>query len=406
METAAATIERVLDREDAAGPAVPLLDLTSQHAALHAQIMEALHEVCVSQHFILGPRVGELERRVAAYCGCRFAIGVSSGTDALLVALMALGIGPGDEVITSPYTFFATGGAIARLGARPLFCDISPSTFNLSPVAVHNLLEDLARRRGGAVFNRKTGAPIKALVPVHLFGQTAEMEQLMSIARAYDLKVVEDAAQAIGAECPGGERAGSVGDVGCFSFFPSKNLGAFGDAGMCTTNDEGLADRMRTLRAHGAHPKYYHALIGGNFRLDEIQAAVLLIKFDHLERWTSQRRTNAAFYDGALSHANLRSRVTIPAVPGGGRHVYNQYVIRARSRDALKRHLADARIGSEVYYPLPLHRQECFRHLVVAANACPEADRASEESIAIPIYPGLTQSQQSRVVESISGFYR
>ena len=381
---------------------VPLLDLKAQYVSIEQEIMQAIHETCNSQRFILGPRVDELEQKVAAYSQCRYGIGVSSGTDALLVALMALDIGPGDEVITTPYSFFATAGAVARLGARPLFCDIDPQTYNLSPAAVEKLLREQALRRDGQLFNRDTGGRIKVIMPVHLFGQMADMEPLMKIAREFDLKVVEDAAQAIGSEYSDGRRAGSIGDIGCFSFFPSKNLGAFGDGGMCTTNDAALAERMRVLRAHGSKPKYYHALIGGNFRLDELQAAVLLVKLRYLDAWTAQRQQNAAFYGQAL--ANI-GRAQTP-VTNGGRHIYNQYVLRVQQRDELKQHLVKNRIGTEVYYPVPLHVQQCFEYLGYAASDAAESSRAASDTLAIPIYPELNHLQKQRVVDVIAAFYR
>ena len=381
---------------------VPLLDLKAQYVSIEQEIMQAIHETCNSQRFILGPRVDELEQKVAAYSQCRYGIGVSSGTDALLVALMALDIGPGDEVITTPYSFFATAGAVARLGARPLFCDIDPQTYNLRPAAVEKLLREQAVRRDGQLFNRDTGGRIKVIMPVHLFGQMADMEPLMKIACEFDLKVVEDAAQAIGSEYSDGRRAGSIGDIGCFSFFPSKNLGAFGDGGMCTTNDAALAERMRVLRAHGSKPKYYHALIGGNFRLDELQAAVLLVKLRYLDAWTAQRQQNAAFYGQAL--ANI-GRVQTP-VTNGGRHIYNQYVLRVQQRDELKQHLVNNRIGTEVYYPVPLHVQQCFEYLGYAASDAVESSRATSDTLAIPIYPELNHLQKQRVVDVIAAFYR
>ncbi|MBP6733087.1 MAG: DegT/DnrJ/EryC1/StrS family aminotransferase [Chromatiaceae bacterium] len=385
---------------------VPLLDLKAQYASIEQEVMDVVAEVCVSQKFILGANVSALEKRVAEYSQCQFGIGVSSGTDALLVALMALEVGPGDEVITSPYTFFATGGAVARLCARPLFCDIDPATYNLSPAAVENLIREIGDLRNGELFNRKTGGRIKVLLPVHLFGQVADMAPLLEIAKANGLKVVEDAAQAIGAEYSDGQRAGSMGDIGCFSFFPSKNLGAFGDGGMCTTNDPLLAERLKTLRAHGAKPKYYHAVIGGNFRLDEIQAAILLVKLKYLDQWTAGRQENAAFYDQAFKQAGLSDHVSTPKVMPGYRHIYNQYVIRAQNRDSVKKHLTDAQIGNEVYYPVPLHTQQCFAHLGYQEGDCAESSRAARETVAIPIYPELTDAQQQHVVDVIAAFYR
>lgn len=397
------------DRRNAQNPPiqeVPLLDLKAQYTSIEQEVMDVLREVCASQKFILGAHVNELEQRVAEYSQCRFGIGVSSGTDALLVALMALDVGPGDEVITSPYTFFATGGAVARLCARPLFCDIDPTTYNLSPTAVENLIRDIGELRNGELYNRKTGGRIRVLLPVHLFGQVADMAPLLEIAKANNLKVVEDAAQAIGSEYSDGRRAGSMGDIGCFSFFPSKNLGAFGDGGLCATNDPALAERLKILRTHGAKPKYYHAVIGGNFRLDEIQAAILLVKFKYLDQWTAGRQKNAAFYDQAFERAGLSGPVSTPAVMPGYRHIYNQYVIRVQNRDGLKKHLTDARIGNEVYYPVPLHTQQCFAYLGYQESDCAESSKAAHETVAIPIYPELTDAQQQQVVDTIAAFYR
>lgn len=385
---------------------VPLLDLKAQFASIEREVMAAIHEVCRSQRFILGPSVSDLESRVAAYSNCAYGIGVSSGTDALLVALMALEVGPGDEVITSPYTFFATGGAIARLGARPLFCDIDPSTYNLAPDAVARLVSEVGVMQDGVLVNKRTGGRIRLLLPVHLFGQVADMGALLDIARLNNLYVVEDAAQAIGAEDASGRRAGSFGDIGCFSFFPSKNLGAFGDGGMCTTNDSKIAERLKVLRSHGANPKYYHALIGGNFRLDEIQAAVLLVKLNYLDEWTAARRRNAAFYDDAFRRAGLSDHVLTPFAAPGGRHIYNQYVLRTKNRDGLKSHLSVAKVGTEVYYPVSLHMQQCFAYLGCHELDCPESARAAKETLAIPIYPELSQAQLQRVVDTVVSYYR
>lgn len=383
---------------------VPLLDLKAQYHELEPAIMEALREVCASQHFILGPRVQELEEQIALYSQCRYGIGVSSGTDALLVALMALDVGPGDEVITTPFTFFATGGVVARVGARPLFCDIDPVTYNLSPQAVADLIEQHCELRSGRLVNRQTGGTVKVVMPVHLFGQTADMDPLLDLARRHGLKIVEDAAQAIGAEYLGGRRAGSMGDIGCFSFFPSKNLGAFGDAGMCTTNDPLLAERLRVLRVHGGKPKYHHAAIGGNFRLDEMQAAVLLVKLQYLDRWTAARQGNARYYDDALKRAGTSPVFTPHRVPGY-RHILNQYVLRAERRDELKQWLTENGVGTEIYYPIPLHLQKCFDYLGHNPDDCPESRRAASETLAIPIYPELSEAQRQHVVETISSFY-
>jgi dTDP-4-amino-4,6-dideoxygalactose transaminase len=384
---------------------VPLLDLRAQYAPIKAEIESALREVCDSQQFVLGPRVKELETRVAEYSATQFGIGVSSGTDALLLALMALDIGHGDEVITTPYTFFATAGTVARLGARPLFCDISDDTFNLDPDAVAKLIETQCERRGRELVNRNTGGRVKAIIPVHLYGQIADMDALMEIARAYGLRVIEDAAQAIGSALADGRRAGGIGDIGCLSFFPTKNLGAFGDAGMCVTNDPALAAKMRILRVHGGEPKYYHAVIGGNFRLDEIQAAVLVVKLRHLDAWTAARQRNAAHYSRILEAAQLGSSVRTPRV-GHGRHIFNQYVIRAERRDELRTHLSEHGVGTEIYYPVSLHEQQCFAYLGYRAQDLPRSHRAAGETLALPVYPELTEAQREHVVAQIAAFYR
>jgi dTDP-4-amino-4,6-dideoxygalactose transaminase len=385
---------------------VPLLDLKPQYQPLAAEIQAAIERVCASQHFILGPAVRELEASVAAYCQCRHGIGVSSGTDALLLALMALGIGAGDAVITSPFTFFATAGTIARTGARPLFCDIDPLTFNLSPATVAELLERECERRAEELIHRESGTRVRALMPVHLYGQVADMAPLMDTARRYRLRVIEDAAQAIGAEDSAQRRAGSFGDVGCLSFFPTKNLGAFGDAGMCITNDAALAERMAVLRVHGGKPKYYHALIGGNFRIDELQAAVLNIKLPHLDEWTAGRQRNAAFYDVAFARARLADAVRTPRARPGVRHIFNQYVVRVRGRDALREHLEGMGVGTEIYYPVPLHLQQCFAYLGHKAGDYPLSERAAAETLALPIFPELNETQLQYVVDSVAAHYR
>src|SRR5215469_9248011 len=392
--------------ETAPAMQVPLLDLKPQYLPLAAEIQAAIARVCASQYFILGPAVRELEASVAAYCQCRHGIGVSSGTDALLLALMALGIGAGDAVVTSPFTFFATAGTIARTGARPLFCDIDPLTFNLSPTAVAELLERQCEQRAGELVHRSSGTRVRAIMPVHLYGQLAEMAPLMETARRYGLKVIEDAAQAIGAADAQQRRAGSFGDVGCLSFFPTKNLGAFGDAGMCVTNDAALAERMAVLRVHGGKPKYYHALIGGNFRIDELQAAVLNVKLPHLDAWSAARQRNAAFYDRAFAAAGLGEALKTPMPAPAGRHIYNQYVIRACDRDPLRQHLAERGVGTEIYYPVPLHLQQCFAYLEHRAGDFPEAERAARETLALPIYPELTERQLQYVVDTIADYYR
>jgi dTDP-4-amino-4,6-dideoxygalactose transaminase len=370
---------------------VPLLDLKPQYQALKPALDAALLRVAESQYFILGPEVKALEAAVAAYSGCKFGIGISSGTDALLIALMALDIGAGDEVITSPYTFFATAGTIARVGARPVFVDIEPDSFNISPAAIERAITPRTR----------------AIMPVHLYGQMADMEGIMAVARRHGLRVIEDAAQAIGSEDAQGRRAGSIGDIGCLSFFPTKNLGAFGDAGACVTNDPVLAAKLMKLRVHGMEPKYYHELIGGNFRLDEIQAAVLNVKLPHLDSWSEARQRNAAFYDAAFARAGLGDKVrTPPPAPKGSRHIYNQYCIRAQRRDELRAWLGKHEVGAEIYYPLALHMQQCFAYLGHQPEDFPESLRASQETLALPIYPELAESQLQYVVDTIADLFR
>lgn len=384
---------------------VPLLDLKAQYTQVKSEIKQKIDDVCESQYFILGPSVKELESQIANYSQCKFGVGVSSGTDALLIALMALEVGPGDEVITSPYTFFATAGAIARVGATPIFCDVDPGTYNLSPKAVQEFINTQCERENGILKNKKSGGIVKVILPVHLYGQVADMELLLEIAKENNLRVVEDAAQAIGSECAGGKRAGSMGDIGCFSFFPSKNLGAFGDGGMCVTNNEELAERLRILRAHGSKPKYYHAHIGGNFRLDEIQAAVLLVKLKYLDGWTEGRQNNADLYNKLFDEASLDKHVITPVSTQGYRHIYNQYVLRVEKRDDLRKFLSEKNIGTEIYYPVPLHIQDCFSYLGYSKKDCQESIIAAESTVAIPIYPELTGEQQKYVVDSIKEFY-
>jgi dTDP-4-amino-4,6-dideoxygalactose transaminase len=380
---------------------IPLLDLSASHKALRPKFLKAMTRVLGSETFILGPEVEKLEKAIARYCGVKYAIGVSSGTDALLVSLMALGVGPGDEVITTPYSFFATVGTIARLGARPVFVDIDPATYNMKP-------EDLEE-----VITSKT----KAILPVHLFGQCADMALILAVAHRYKLFVIEDAAQAIGADYKDGCRAGAMGDVGCFSFFPSKNLGALGDAGMVVTQNPALADKIRTLRVHGSRERYYHKEIGGNFRLDALQAAFISVKLPFLDEWTRARRKNAEVYREFFKDSGLLEGVPPPRVPLGlpeavykkdkitHAHIYNQFIIRAPRRDALREHLLRNGIGTAVYYPLPLHLQDCFRSLGYKPGDFPEAERAAQESLALPIYPGLTRRQQEQVVTVLEGFY-
>lgn len=376
---------------------VPLLDLKAHHAPLHKEIMAAVERTFQSQAFILGPEVGTLEERVSTYCQAKYGIGVTSGTDALLIALMALGIRQGDEVITTPYSFFATAGVVARLGAKPVLVDIDPITYNLDPLKIDQVVTSKTR----------------ALIPVHLYGQCADMEAIMDLAKRHNLGVIEDAAQAIGAEYRDGRRACSMGTIGCLSFFPSKNLGCLGDGGMAVTSDPELAERMRILRVHGSKPKYYHKLIGGNFRLDTIQAAVLNVKLNYLDGWTRRRQENAIRYGELFEHSGLvhtgRVRLPVPVYRESGArhyHIYNQFVLRVDRRDALVAYLKQKEIGVEIYYPVPFHLQECFGYLGYKEGDFPESERAAKETIALPIFPELTLEQQSDVVEALAAFYK
>jgi dTDP-4-amino-4,6-dideoxygalactose transaminase len=367
---------------------VKLLDLQAQFGPIRDEVMAAVRDVVESQQFILGPKVVELEETLAAYCGCAHAVGVSSGTDALLVALMALGVGPGDEVVTPAFSFFASAGSIARLGARPVFVDIDPEAYAVAPEKIEN-----------AVTERT-----KAIMPVHLFGQCADMTAVMAIADKHGIPVVEDAAQAIGSEHVG-RRAGSFGAFGCFSFFPTKNLGAFGEGGMLTTDDEALADRARLLRHHGDRGRYDHVLVGGNFRLEAIQAAVLLVKLKHLDDWTAKRQANAARYRKLFAEAGLvPERVRLP-VERPGRHVYNQFVIEVERRDELCAHLAKHGIGHSIYYPKPLHLQPCFHGLGHKPGDFPVTERACTRVLALPIYPELPDEHLARVAEAVRDFF-
>jgi dTDP-4-amino-4,6-dideoxygalactose transaminase len=368
---------------------VPLLDLTIQYAPLRDEVMAALARICDSQQFILGAEVEALERELAAMLQVRHAVGVSSGTDALLVAMMAIGVGPGDEVITPTYSFFATAGCVSRLGARPVLVDIDPETFNLDPAATV------------AAITPRT----KAIVPVHLFGQSADLDPILDAARRQGLAVIEDAAQAIGARYRG-RPVGGFGELGCFSFFPSKNLGAFGDAGLVTAGGDALAHRVKLLRAHGMEPKYYHHLIGGNFRLDALQAAVLRVKAPHLQAWTEARRRNAARYRALFEAAGLAGRVVLPVERPDCHHIYNQFAVRVPDRDGLRQHLASVGIGTEIYYPVPFHLQECFADLGYREGQFPRAEAAARESLALPIYGELTEAQQAGVVGAIAEYYR
>ena len=368
---------------------VPLLDLKAQYRVIKAEVLSAIEAVCDEQGFVLGPRVSAFEEATAQYIGSRYAIGCASGSDALLLSLMAMGVNAGDEVITVPFTFFATAGAISRLGAKPVFVDIQPKTFNIAP----SLTEKAITPR------------TKAIIPVHLFGQCADMAAINEIARRKNVKVIEDACQAIGA-AQQGKRAGVLGDTGCFSFFPTKNLGGFGDGGIITTNDKALADSVAMLRVHGSQVRYLHEAVGINSRLDALQAAVLQIKLKYLDQWTEGRRRNAERYQRLFTQTNLVERVTLPPTAPGNFHVYNQYTVRVQQRDELRNFLKDKGIGSEVYYPLPMHLQQCYRDLGYQKGAFPLSEQASEEVMSIPIYAELTEAQQVYVVEMIAEFYR
>jgi dTDP-4-amino-4,6-dideoxygalactose transaminase len=376
---------------DIAGPPpVPLLDLARQNGPLRQELWAALERVCDSGRFILGPDCEELEQRLATYCHAAEGIACASGSDALLLALMSLEIGPGDEVLLPSFTFFATASAVTRLGARPVFVDIDPATYNMCPTHLERLITPAA----------------KAVIPVHLFGQCADMQAIGQIAQGHGLAVVEDAAQAIGAEFQG-HRAGSLGHIGCISFYPTKNLGGFGDGGMLTTNRPELAASLRLLRAHGMQPRYYHRVIGINSRLDTLQAAVLNVKIPHLDQWSAQRDANALRYRELFTAAGLDQILTLPTAAEGQRHVWNQYVVRVPDgrRDALRKHLTDCRIGTEIYYPLALHQQECFRELGYLPGSLPESERAAVETLALPIFPELTAIEQQTVVRSIGQFF-
>ena len=377
---------------------VPLLDLKKQFEKIRDEIMSTTEEIFDAQHFILGPKVEELEKRIAEYSHCNYAIGVSSGTDALLISLMTAGVGSGDLVVTSPYTFFATAGSITRVGATPIFVDIDEHSYNMDPDKLKVTISTL---------DNKTRSRLKAIMPIHLFGQCAKMEQLIEIAREYELTVIEDAAQAIGSEYEFGDgsvkRAGSMGEYGCFSFFPSKNLGAFGDGGMVTTNSEDIYERLKIMRVHGARPKYFHKIIGGNFRLDAIQAGVLIVKLKYLDEWTNGRIRNANLYRQLFKEAGLGD-VVLP-VEMEKRHIYNQFVIRVGDkRDEIKKFLNDHGIGCEIYYPVPPHVQECFRYLKYRKEDFPVSLEAASETLALPIYSELTEDQIHYVVEIIRKF--
>ncbi len=358
---------------------VPMLDLNAQYEPMKDKVLQTMTDVFESKRFINGPQIKELEEKLAEYCHCKHAIGVTSGTDALLISLMALDIGEGDEVITTPFTFFATAGSIFRVGAKPVFVDIDPKTYNIDPDLIEEKITD------------KT----KAIMPVHIFGQCAEMDKINEIAKKHNLSVIEDAAQAIGSEYKG-KRAGSLGDAGCFSFFPSKNLGCCGDGGLVTTNNDELAEKVRILRQHGSKPKYYHKIIGGNFRLDTMQAAVLLEKFPYLEEWHKGRQKNADYYN-----EHLNDVIITPFVESYNKMIYNQYTLRTTKRDVLQNKLNEANIGNAIYYPVPLHLQECFTYLGFKEGDLPESEKAAQEVVSIPIYPELTDEQKNYVIQVI-----
>ena len=379
---------------------VPLLNLKKQYEKIKDEILTAVKEVFESQYFILGPKVEELETKIAAYCQCNYAVGVSSGTDALMIALMTAGVGPGDLVITTPYSFFATAGTIARVGGRPIFVDIDENTYNMDSVALDATLSAL---------DKEQKSKVRAIIPVHLFGQSADMGPIMETAETHGLTVIEDAAQAIGTEYELSDgkvaRAGSMGQYGCFSFFPSKNLGAFGDGGMVTTNHEEIYEQLKIMRVHGSKPKYYHSIIGGNFRLDALQAAVLLVKLKYLDEWTERRIENASTYRELFKDAGLDD-IFLP-IEQEKRHIYNQFVIKVMDkRDELRAFLISHNIGCEVYYPVPLHMQACFGYLGYKPEDFPVSVEAAAKSLALPIYPDLSTEQINYVVDMIREFVK
>ena len=363
---------------------VPILDLKAQYAAIKDEVIQAISEVCDSQSFALGPAVAEFEEKIAAYCNSNYAIGVSSGTDALIVSLMALEIKPGDEVITTPFTFFATAGSIVRLGAKPVFVDVDPDSYNIDPSAIEQKITEKTR----------------AIVPVHLFGQVAQMKAIMEIAERHDLAVIEDAAQAIGAS-QDGIKCGNFGDCGCFSFYPAKNLGGFGDGGLVTTNREELADKIRVLRNHGQNPRYFYKMIGGNFRLDGIQGAVLTVKLKYLDGWNEKRRHNAALYDRIFADSPVKP----PKLDANNVGIYHQYTVTVSERDKLQKFLAENNIGSAIFYPKPLHLQDCFSDLGYRPSDFPIAERLCNEVLSLPIYPELVPDQVEYVANTVLKFY-
>lgn len=391
---------------------VPLLDLTQQYRALSKEIEAATREVLSSQRFILGPKLAEFEKAAAEYCGAPYAIGVSSGTDALLAVLMALEIEIGDAVVTTDYSFFATGGCIARVGATPVFIDIDPDTYNISATALRRYIDKNCHvvEQGLVNENRQL---IRALVPAHLFGLCCDMSEMLTIAREHNLILIEDAAQAVGAEFPlekGSARTGTMGDAGCFSFYPSKNLGAAGDAGLVVCRNEQFAERLRVCRQHGMEARYQHQFIGGNFRLDELQAAILNVKLPHLDGWSAARREAAKFYTEEFKRAGLDKNIKLPVEPYAqsglrNHHIYHQYVIRSGRRDALREHLDKCEIETAIYYPLALHEQPCFEYLGYKVGDFPAAERAARESLALPIYPEIPREAQQYVVNCIAEFF-
>jgi dTDP-4-amino-4,6-dideoxygalactose transaminase len=392
---------------------VPLLDLSQQYAALAQPIRRAIDEVLATQNFILGPQVEAFEKAVADYCCSQHAVGVSSGTDALLAVFMAMGLGPGDAVLTSDYSFFATGGCVSRVNATPVFIDIDPATCNISPTALERFLTESCRRDNDGSVRTRNGDKVRAIVPVHLYGLCCDMDAVLEIAARFQLEVIEDAAQALGAEYParsGNAQAGTMGVAGAFSFYPAKNLGAAGDAGMIICREENFAKRLRTCRQHGMEPRYYHHFIGGNFRLDEIQAAILSVKLPYLDEWSAARRRVAGRYNEEFRRLGLTDFIRLPAEPYRDRgltnhHIYHQYVIHTSRRDSLREHLTKKEIGTAIYYPLALHEQECFRSLGYKAGDFPEAERAARETLALPIYPELSEEAQRYVVESMAEFF-
>ncbi len=392
---------------------VPLLDLSEQYRSLEDEILREVKEVLATQRFILGPKLEQFEQAVADYCQIDHAVGVSSGTDALLVALMELKIGPGDAVITSPYSFFGTAGSIVRLGARPIFVDIEPATYNISPRRLREVLAKKGKPGKDGQLRDAAGSRIRAIMPVHLFGLCADMNAILDIAREYRLPVIEDAAQAIGAEYPrtgGAAKAGTMGEIGCFSFYPSKNLGAAGDAGLVVCRDHALAARLRILREHGMEPRYYHQVVGGNFRMDEIQAAILRVKLPRLDRWSAARREAADFYREQFESSRLLNQIQLPNEPYRkdgltNHHIYHQYVIRTDQRDPLREHLTKCEVGTAIYYPVALHQQECFRDLGFRAGDFPESESAAKQTLALPIYPEISREEQRYVVNCIAEFF-